>query len=159
MFLKRKIIAVLACVVAVCSLSACTNIEPDDPKDGQYATQTSMSSIEYGIYMNKQITVIINQIMGRLQGARSGQATEQELALAEETAGTMQDILDEITVTKPATTADDDRETTIMALQTAVTHMNDYKTALENGEDTRGFVEVFETDINDLTSLSNMYYQ
>ena len=57
----------LMLTLTIISSSGCqTEIKPADPKDGKYATQTSMTSLEYALYMNKQITVFTNQLSTRM---------------------------------------------------------------------------------------------
>lgn len=53
--------------LSVISSTGCQmDIKPADPKDGKYATQTPMTSLEYALYMNKQITVFTNQLSTRM---------------------------------------------------------------------------------------------
>ena len=58
----------------------------------------------------------------------------------------LQDTLDEVTVTKPAKTAEDDRETAIEAMQTAVDHMKQYVDALDDEKDVKAFADTFQND-------------
>ena len=56
--MRKKAFLALMLTLTIISSSGCqTEIKPADPKDGKYATQTSMTSLEYALYKNKQITV------------------------------------------------------------------------------------------------------
>ena len=157
---KNGVIAV--CVISCLCASGCnTEIKPDSTDAGTYSTQTSMSSLEYSIYMNKQITVFTNQLSSRMVIAKnwSNTAYENERDMAEESLEIMNDALDEVVVTMPATNADDDRESTIEAMQTATDHMQQYIDAIDAGEDVTAFSDVFNNDFNALTGLANLYYE
>lgn len=84
---------------------------------------------------------------------------ENEKDLAEESLKVLQDTLDEVTVTKPAKTSEDDRETAIEAMQTAVDHMKQYVDALDDEKDVKAFADTFQNDFNALSGLANLYYQ
>lgn len=65
--MRKKAFLALMLTLTIISSSGCqTEIKPADPKDGKYATQTSMTSLEYALYMNKQITVFTNQLSTRM---------------------------------------------------------------------------------------------
>ena len=157
---KSKIIA--AGMIAIIGITGCsTQIQPDSKSAGTYSTQTPMSSLEYSIYMNKQITVFTNQLSSRMIMAKNAENSsyENEKDLAEESLKVLQDTLDEVTVTKPAKTAEDDRETAIEAMQTAVDHMKQYVDALDDEKDVKAFADTFQNDFNALSGLANLYYQ
>lgn len=63
---KKAFLALMLTLTIISSLGCQTEIKPADPKDGKYATQTSMTSLEYALYMNKQITVFTNQLSTRM---------------------------------------------------------------------------------------------
>ena len=51
--MRKKAFLALMLTLTIISSSGCqTEIKPADPKDGKYATQTSMTSLEYALYMN-----------------------------------------------------------------------------------------------------------
>lgn len=158
----KKMIVSAVLMMSIIGIAGCGEIKPDSPEDGRYATQNRESSIEYGLYMNKQITVFINQITTRRGICMSidrGDKADNEAALAEESVRIMQDALDEVTVTYPSNTSDDDRENTIKAMSTALEHMKGYAKAVEDGTSVSGYIKDFENDFNQLTGLANLYYQ
>ena len=79
--------------------------------------------------------------------------------MADESVKIMEDALEEVVVTYPSDTSEDDREAAIMAMQTAVDHMVSYAEDVRNGEDTTKYINVFQNDFNALTGLANLYYQ
>lgn len=157
----KRVIPIFFLSISLLSTTGCTEIQPDEPGTGEYSTQTALSYPEYSMYMTKQITVYASQLTTRMGAVKNSDTAdrEQELMLAEESLEIMQDVLDEVTVTRPATTADDDREATISAMETAVSHMEDYISALENQEATDAYADTFLNDFNALTGLANLYYQ
>lgn len=156
--MKKGIIAFS--LAALLLLSGCSEIKADNPKDGNYATQNQNSALEYGIYMNKQIQVFINQISSRQAIARninSGFNADNEVALTEESIKTMQETYDEVITVNPSNGADDNRESTLTAMQTAIDHMEGYRDAVKNGDSVDGYVKDFQNDFDQLTGLANLY--
>ena len=156
-----KMIPVLLFCLLLSGCGGCSSftIEPDSASDGTYSTQTSMSSLEYSIYMSKQITLFTNQLTATISIIQTDYDYENALDLANENLDSMEDAYEEVTVTMPATTAEDDREMVMEAMETAIGHMEQYIEALENGEAVDGFKSAFQQDFNALTSLSTLYYQ
>lgn len=149
-------------ILLLCTIAGCTEIKPDSPSNGEYATQNKNSSLEYSLYINKQITVFINQIstrMGVCRNISQGYKADNEVMLAKESVQIMQDALDEVTVTNPSSGSDDNRENTILSMQTALEHMKGYVDAVEHGFKLDGYIKDFENDFNQLTGLANLYYQ
>ena len=157
----RKRIAVL-CLLLLFALTGCNEIGPDNPKDGKYATQNRESTLEYSIYMNKQIQVFLNEINTRMTIARNivlNRKVDNEASLAESSLEKMQKVYDEASLVNPSIGAEKDREDTLKAMQTAMEHMRGYKVAVESGKDVEGYIADFENDFNQLTGLANLYGQ
>lgn len=158
-----KRLLILSVIVTV--LTGCqTTIGPNDPAvmDG-YNTQSSPSSIEYGIYMNKQITVYINQLtthMSTLANQKDGSIYENELLIAEESLKILQDVYDEVSLTMPPVNGEDDHEITLICMETAIGHMEEFIEALKFGENNLdGYANEFQNDIYGLTNMANLYYE
>lgn len=160
--MRKKAFLALMLTLTIISSSGCqTEIKPADPKDGKYATQTSMTSLEYALYMNKQITVFTNQLSTRMavvanhkdvQSSNESYMTQQSIEI-------LQDTLDEVTVTKPSKEKDDSREAVMTAMETAIEHLKSYKSDLDEGKDISGYADEFQNDFNELTGLANLYNQ
>ena len=151
--MRKKAFLALMLTLTIISSSGCqTEIKPADPKDGKYATQTSMTSLEYALYMNKQITVFTNQLSTRMAVAANHKDVQQSIE-------TLQDTLDEVTVTKPSKEKDDSREAVMTAMETAIEHLKSYKSDLDEGKDISGYADEFQNDFNELTGLANLYNQ
>ena len=159
--MKKLIPLLLFCILLSGCGGGCSSfsIEPDSSSTGTYSTQTSMSSLEYSIYMNKQITLFTNQLTATISIIQTDYDYENAIDLANENLDSMNDALEEVIVTMPAETAEDDREMTIEAMETAIEHMEQYIEALENGEEVTGFKSAFQQDFNALTALATLYYQ
>lgn len=158
-----KRLLILAVIITV--LTGCqATIGPNDPSImNGYNTQSSPSSLEYGIYMNKQITVYINQLtthMSTIANTKDGPIYENELLVAEESLKILQDVYDEVSLTMPPVNGEDDRNVTLICMDTAIEHMEEFIEALKNGEtDLDGYANDFQNDIYGLTNMANMYYE
>lgn len=160
--MKKKLLLMVGLVFLLCGCDSDMEIKPGSASDGKYATQTRTSSLEYSIFMNKQITVFTNQITARMSICKNmmqGFNADNELTLANQSLNIMQDALEEVTITYPSVEGEDDRETTILAMETAIDHMKGYVAALENNEDVSGYIKDFENDFSQLTGLASLYYQ
>lgn len=160
--MRNKAFLALMLTLTIISSSGCqTEIKPADPKDGKYATQTSMTSLEYALYMNKQITVFTNQLSTRMAVAANHKDVQSsnESYMTQQSIETLQDTLDEVTVTKPSKEKDDSREAVMTAMETAIEHLKSYKSDLDEGKDISGYADEFQNDFNELTGLANLYNQ
>ena len=160
--MRKKAFLALMLTLTIISSSGCqTEIKPADPKDGKYATQTSMTSLEYALYMNKQITVFTNQLSTRMAVAANHKDVQSsnESYMTQQSIETLQDTLDEVTVTKPSKEKDDSREAVMTAMETAIEHLKSYKSDLDEGKDRSGYADEFQNDFNELTGLANLYNQ
>lgn len=160
--MRKKAFLALMLTLTIISSSGCqTEIKPADPKDGKYATQTSMTSLEYALYMNKQITVFTNQLSTRMAVAANHKDVQSsnESYMTQQSIETLQDTLDEVTVTKPSKEKDDSREAVMTAMETAIEHLKSYKSNLDDGKDISGYADEFQNDFNELTGLANLYNQ
>ena len=136
--MRKKAFLALMLTLTIISSSGCqTEIKPADPKDGKYATQTSMTSLEYALYMNKQITVFTNQLSTRMAVVANHKDVQSsnESYMTQQSIETLQDTLDEVTVTKPSKEKDDSREAVMTAMETAIEHLKSYKSDLDEGKD------------------------
>lgn len=160
--MRKKAFLALMLTLTIISSSGCqTEIKPADPKDGKYATQTSMTSLEYALYMNKQITVFTNQLSTRMAVAANHKDVQSsnESYMTQQSIENLQDTLDEVTVTKPSKEKDDSREAVMTAMETAIEHLKSYKSDLDEGKDISGYADEFQNDFNELTGLANLYNQ
>lgn len=156
MRIKRLPLLLLICCMFC--MGGCT-IQPDSPDDGQYSTQNRLSAIEYSIYMNKQVTVFINQLTTRIQSAHDSESFTYELEeeMTAESIEVLQDTLDEVIVTMPSTGKEDIRLSTISAMELSIDHLKDYKEKLSCGEDVSDYASILKSDVNSLTGLATLY--
>jgi len=156
--MKNK--ALILVLLLVLTMTGCSEIKQDSSKDGKYATQNRESSLEYALYMNKQIQVFINEISSRLAIAKNistGSTADNEAELAAAGLDRLNETYDEVITVYPSTGSDDNREAALTAMKTAIDHLSGYKTAVENGEDVNGYIKDFENDFDQLTGLANLY--
>lgn len=157
--MKRKISFFMAFILMV-TTTACNPILPEDTSDGNYATQTPPSAIEYSIYMNKQITVFTSQLTSHIALIINTNGTyENMLTVAEESLTIMNDVLNEVIVTYPAVGYADDRDTTITVMKTCIEHTENYIHDIKDNKDISGYVDKFQNDYYALTGQANLYYQ
>lgn len=125
------------------------------------ASMAHMTSLEYALYMNKQITVFTNQLSTRMAVAANHKDVQSsnESYMTQQSIETLQDTLDEVTVTKPSKEKDDSREAVMTAMETAIEHLKSYKSDLDEGKDISGYADEFQNDFNELTGLANLYNQ
>lgn len=156
----RKIIMFPLMCICAFSLCACSVVFPDEKQSETYKTQHANSALEYGIYMNKQITVYTNQLSTHMMLLQNSDNTyENILPLAKESLEILQVTLDDVIVTFPSFDAEDDRETTITLMKTAVKNMEDYIATLKEGKSATDFADKFQNDYFALTGMANLYYK
>ena len=129
--------------------------------NGTYTTQTRLSALEYSIFMSKQITVFTNQLSTFITMAKNSAnySYDADLVLVENARDIMQDAYDEVLVTFPSQGSDQDRETALTCMETAILHTDEYIQRIRNNESTTDFPQYFENDFLALTSLASLYYQ
>ena len=157
---RHGMLTVLLCAAVCAGLTGCASVGPKKP-DGTYATQNRLSSTEYSIYINKQITVFTGQLMTRMQAILNLKDTtyHDEYALAAHSFSVMQKARDEVEVTYPSTGRDDDRTSVLRAMKTAMDDMNAYLDAIQDGDDLTSYKDTFQGDFNELTGLAALYYE
>lgn len=157
--MKKLLFGLLVVLLIACT--GCKEIGPASPSDG-YATQNKTTSIEYRIYINKQITVFVNQIstrMGICKNANEGYFDENEKILANDSLRILNDTYSETCTVYPPNGADEDREMVLNVMKTAITHMEDYIECLENGTSIEEYFKIFENDFIQLTGAASLYYE
>ena len=155
--MNKKDIVLIMLVISL-ALGGCSQNSKNN--ETTYATQNKVSSLEYGIYMNKQIQIYINQLTTRMGIARNishGYDADNDYKLALDSVNTMQSVYDEVEVVYPSDNGDDNREDTLLAMNTAIEHMNSYAEAVKNNENLEDYIKDFENDFNQLTGLANFY--
>jgi len=157
--MKKLLFGLFVVLLIVCS--GCREIGPASYSDG-YATQNKTTSIEYRIYINKQITVFINQIstrMGICKNANEGYVDENEKILAINSLRILNDTYNETCTVYPSNGADEDREMILNVMKTTITHMENYIECLENETTIEGYFKIFENDFIQLTGAASLYYE
>lgn len=155
---SKALVLLFACVL----MTGCGEIKPGNSSEGSYMTQNRESTLEYSIYMNKQIQVFINEINTRMTMARSialNHSADNEAELAASALEKMKKVYDETSIVNPSIGAEKDREDTLKAMQTAMDHMEGYQKAVKDGTSVDGYIIDFENDFNQLTGLANLYAQ
>lgn len=164
MGIKEKVMAVIISSALIVLGTGCSSesyeIGPGTP-NGNYATQTRNTSLEYSVYINKQITVFTGLLDTRIISINNGKHVKNptEIQSAKNALDTMKDIRDEVEITYPSIGRESDRLMILTQMETTIKNMEDYIACLEKGGDTSTYADIFSEDFNQLTGLAQMYYQ
>ena len=143
-------------------LGGCEQMALSDPKNG-FNTDYAMSALEYSLFTNKELTVVENELLTRISMAKEikpgsyKRTEESENTL--ESIDKVQDILDELTVTRPAVNYESDRESTIRLVKNALDALNMYNEALLSGGDVSDSAASMQACFIAITGEANVYYE
>lgn len=158
---KRLFIIITSLLFAItgCSQSDFA-IRPGKP-DGEYATQNRNTSLEYSIYMNKQITSFVSLLNTRVVSIMNSDKVSNPLEIdnAKTARDSMKDIRDEIEITYPSLDRDDDRAAVLKQMDACIKSMDEYIDSLSKGNNVSYYADIFSEETNQLTGLAQMYYQ
>jgi len=158
--MKRRILFLIVALSLACGvLAGCSGDEPKEASNDTYATQTRTSSLEYSIYMNKQITVFANQVNTRVTAVNSLKRSNysDEADLAKNCVKILKETRDEVDTTYPSEGQDENRLKTLQVMDTTINDVENYIKDLEDDKDISGYAEVFLNDFNELTGMANLY--
>lgn len=158
---KKILIITFACIgVMMAGCSSDYKIKPASSDQTGYVTQNPMSSAEYSLFLNKETTVFTNVLVTRMNAVRTitKENKKEELTMIKANLSDMQAAADEVRVTMPSTGRDKDKEAMDAAMKAAIKHMKNYQDALKKDRNTSNYVQVFESDFNEITGLAQMYY-
>ena len=155
--MKKRLLVFLSIVslgIMGCSITS------DNTEIADYATQNRVSAIEYSIFINKQVTIFTTQLTSHIS-LISNRAEDYEnmILVAEESIAIMNDTLNEVHVTYPPVTYDDDRETVLSIMEITMDHMKNYLHDMKNKKDISKYIDVFQSDHALLISQANLYYR
>lgn len=149
-----------ACAFFAACVSGCAKIKSASPKDG-YSTDFAMSAIEYSLFLNKEITAAENILFTRYLCAKDlgtdAGAAEAELESAAEAASKVASIIDEVTVTMPATGYEDGRQNALDLMEDAKAALDGYIAGLEAGEPADA--DALQSCCLALSGEANVYYR
>ena len=155
----RKIISAIL-LSAVLMSTGCGNEISPVTDNGTYATQQRMTSMEYSIYMNKQMTVVAGHLLSRMtaiENARSVTGGTDEVALAKESLKQVQSVLESIRTAYPSVGGENKRQAAIVAVSSAEHNISDYISDLEQGKDVSDYKKIFQTCYNEVTQCGDAY--
>lgn len=161
--MKRILLFILAVIIVIGSCG-CGKIEHPSGEDG-YATDYAMSTVEYTLFLQKQLLVLDNILFTRSLMADDVAAGKYEAAKELESAKNsleqVQTIQNEITATMPASGYDADRQDAIDISEDAKLILEDYIENLGNNY-TVGIeqnAEQMRTSAVAASSNANQYYE
>lgn len=156
----------IVCLMLASCLTGCVGkIKQDSADSGKYSTQTPKTALEYSVFLSKQVNICAGELETRMQMARQLGSTygtssyKNEYALAGNSLQTMNKTLNTVKVTMPSDGREKDREALISAIETAITHMKDYRKALKARKDVTGYIENFHNDFIEITGLAQNYQE
>lgn len=161
--MRIKIISML-CISLAIFLSGCGKIESGSIENG-YATEFAMSAVEYSIFINKQISSAENILFTRMSMADNVMdgvyEISKEIENIDEAISKMDAILEETTITMPATNYETDRQSILNLMEDAKLALEDYKEVLESGSYSR--LEAYANQLKAcyvaLSGEANVYYE
>lgn len=132
----RRTVWVFLIAMAVVTASGCERIKPKEPGDG-WSTETSMSAVEYSMFLSGEISTVDNVLMTRISMAKSvmdeAYETDKEIQNTEESISKVASVVDEITMTMPAVDYESDRQNVLDLTEDARLALVKYKEQLEAG--------------------------
>lgn len=144
-------------------LNGCTRIQRTVPNETEYNTIFSMSGLEYETFISKEIGVVENLLVTRIIAARSIDngtgATDNELANVKEDITKLDDIIEDVTYTKPALGYETDTENTLSLMKEARAAIESYQEALENKGDVKTPLQDMQNCYIALGGEANVYYE
>lgn len=165
---KRSAGIIFVLLIGAASVFGCSKegeIKPQDAAKGKYATLTAMPAHEYTVFMAKEVNVAVNELESRIIDARNvekGNYPKKD-AVKNVTASLkrMEDVINEVDITMPAKTYEDDRKDCLRLLKNGCESMREFQQALEksNTSDITKAKKIMMSDINSLTGVANVFYQ
>lgn len=137
---KQKILASMlaAYSIFILPIGGCAKIESASPENG-YSTYYAMSAVEYNLFLTKEISNLENILMTRLAMAEcitdGSYEVAKEIENTEESISKTDAIVEEITVTMPATNYESDRQNALDLAEDASVALSDYLDALNSGSE------------------------
>lgn len=146
------------------SLAGCSNdyaIEPADSESSTYSTFNGMSALEYSLFAGKQLAVVANQLNGRIVtvSAQKGVSRQSEEEETEFAIKKVEDAKNLFKTTRPAKTYEEQRELTLKTLERVENHLKDYQKDLKEENNVDKYTDIFSSDFNEVTNLSNLYQE
>lgn len=161
--MKNKMFVTGIIIAGSIFMTACSpeRVTVDSPASGHYSAQAPATALEYSIYINKQVNVFLSHIMTRMQVSQNlaSDGYELEIQSTESSLSTLQDVLDEVIVTMPSFDSEDQRDAVITAMQTTITHMEEYLELLKTGQDVSVCTDTFSNDFSTLSGYATLYTQ
>lgn len=142
-------------------LSGCDPIGPDPVTESETATINAMTTLEYSVYVGKEINVFTNQIMSQL-GLISDEEEQTYENLSEsikESISLMQEAYDELFMTTAPETNQTEKEAILKDMHLAMEHMEQYLEAVQSEREVSGIRDRLQNDFYALTSVSVTYTQ
>ena len=140
-------------------LVSCGHVSlPPKAREGHLLTDSRMSAIENSLYTNKQVQVFVSAINARQLALMLGRS-DSELLAARAAVREMSEALNEFRQINPALGMDDMKEDTVVVMEQAIKHMEEYAAIAGGSGDTAPFNDIFTGDILNLTSMAELYNQ
>jgi len=156
---KTGIIALSILAPASLLLMSCDHVSvPPEAKEGRLLTNDRMSAIENSLYTNKQVQIFLSAINARQLALTLGKTDGESLA-AQTAVREMSEALNEYRQINPALGMDDIKADTVIVMERAIEHMEEYMAVADGSGETGFFKDIFTGDILDLTSMAELYNQ
>lgn len=164
--MKNVLIAVISVLIAASCLSACEDGNKkiaDNTAQEEYYTQTSMSALEYKMYLANKISVAVGQLsthMAKIQNVAGGSCSfEDEIDALETAIKTLKDDRKDMTYVYPPDSYSSTRENALQYWQDAIDKMQEMSDFLDGKTLSAEKALEFSTDLKDIyTSIQSLNF-
>lgn len=152
----------IAAVVLITSLfSGCAPIRPDSLSSTETATINTVTTLEYSIFAEREVSVFTNQIISQMRMIAFSGESNAELSneSIEESIQLMTNAYDSVCMEHAPETNQQEKETLIKEMEKCIAHMTEYQDSVKNHEDTSIFKDLLSSDFYALTAVTSTYTQ
>ena len=136
---KRKIIGILAIIIAL-MLSGCSESKAPEPPKDTYSAEFAQSPMEYMIFIDKEIAPITNALTTEILLSRhveQGSITkEKALESANSSLNTINECINEVDIMQPPLEYAETRDNVLSAMDQARADMEEYIAVLKDEKST-----------------------
>lgn len=158
MDMKRKLSTIL---LLACILSGCEAIRPDPVTDMGTATVNPVTTLEYSIFVQREVGVFTNQILSQMALMRNMEKEEYELLSdsIDESICLMNEAYDSVYMETAPDTDQKEKEMLLDVMKKCLEHMKEYQTAIKENKDADEFKILLQNDFYALTAMTSTYTQ
>lgn len=142
-------------------LTGCEAVRTDPVTDTGTATVNPVTTLEYSIFVEREVSVFTNQIISQMGLMRNPKTAEYEFLSEsiEESIRLMSEAYDSVYMETALETDQKEKEILLGEMETCLRHMKEYQTAINENKDADDFRTVLQDDFYSLTAVTSTYTQ